>query len=63
MNASLRGRSYRLHPESNGSIGHMTTSYNASTSKNRQTNKQEVIIFIGNQILIELPSSAAAVAA
>ena len=41
----------------------MTTSYNASTSKNRQTNKQEVIIFKGNQILIELPSSAAAVAA
>ena len=40
LNASLRGRSYRLHPESTGSIGHMTTSYNASTSKNRQTNKQ-----------------------
>ena len=41
----------------------MTTSYNALTSKNRQKNKQEVIIFIENQILIELPSSAATVAA
>ena len=29
----------------------------------KQTNKQEVIIFIENQILIELPSSASAVAA
>ena len=40
----------------------MTTSYNSSTSKNRQINKQEAIIFMENQILIELPSSAAAVA-